>query len=169
MIRSQFETEEDVKAILQSVATAAEAAQESLRSLSEAGEAIRLLEAIKFEKIGRHPLESDRTLNLIEQVNQTFTCLVTARALEYLFRHHPDSAPFRINAGTASGPDIESVDASIAAEVFAATHPGSNQKLKKDMAKVRASGAPIQYVFFYCPGNHFEQDRDGVRVVPLEL
>ena len=36
-----------------------------------------------------NPLDPTRPLNLIEQVNQTFTALVSVRAVEYLFRSSP--------------------------------------------------------------------------------
>lgn len=141
----------------------------AVRTVAASRDALGLLEAIKFERLGRHPLNAAKELNLIEQVNQTFTCLVTARALVYLFRRHPEAAPFRISPGEESGSDISSADGSVAAEVFAATHPGSNRKLAKDVAKVRATGAVHRYVFFYCPGSHVEREIDAVKVVPLDL
>ena len=47
---------------------------------------LRLFYAMRFEEIGRHPLE-ERKLNLIEQINQTFTYLVSFRSLRFLFEH----------------------------------------------------------------------------------
>ena len=108
-------------------------------------------------------------LNLIEQVNQTFTALVSVRAVEYLFDHHPGACPFRVNLGTAPGSDIESLDRSVVAEVFAATSPSSNQKKKKDIAKAAAVPAKHRYVFFHCPGNHNRETVGEVTVVPLPL
>jgi len=44
--------------------------------------------------------------------------------------------------GTSSGRDIESGAPDMAAaEVFSATHPNSNQKLKKDLARLSADPA----------------------------
>jgi hypothetical protein len=40
----------------------------------------------------------------------------------------------------------------VAAEVFSATHPNSNQKLKKDLARLSADPARHRYVFFAAPG-----------------
>ena len=169
MQRREFATVDEVKILFTSLKTAAEAAQSAVRTLVSTSSALEVLEAIKFQRIGRDPLDTNRELNLIEQVNQTFTCLVTVRALEYLFWAHPESAPFRINPATAPGSDICSEDGAIAAECFAATHPGSNQKLKKDTAKVRDTTAVHRYVFFYCPGDHEAQELDGVKVIPLGL
>jgi hypothetical protein len=38
-------------------------------------------------------------------------------ALRYLIAHHPDRAQFVVHLGTAAGPDIESFDRAIVAEV----------------------------------------------------
>jgi hypothetical protein len=53
----------------------------------------------------------------------------------------------------AGGRDIESVAPDcVAAEVFSATRPTSNQKLKKDIARLSADPARHRYVFFASPG-----------------
>jgi len=56
---------------------------------------------------------------------------------------------------TAKGYDIWAIDVSVAAEVFAATSPGSNRKLRKDLEAVLENKEPFQldpprhrYVFF---------------------
>lgn len=126
----------------------------ALRTLLATANGIEFLAQLKFYKAGRDPL-SARPLNLIEQVNQTFTYLASCDALRYLLAHHADRAPFAIHLGTAAGADIESTDRSIVAEVFAATHPGSNQKLMKDLRKLRAcTSAAHRYLFYSCPGEH---------------
>lgn len=159
----------DAKHLEDEIRRAAQRALAAIRRLVEQNDALHLLEAVKFHKIGRDPMESTRRLNLIEQVNQTFTALVSVRAVEYLFDHHSESAPFLLNLGTAPGPDIASRDGLVAAEVFAATHAGSNQKLNRDIAKVRQSSAKHRYVFFHCPGDHAHREVDGVHIVALDL
>jgi hypothetical protein len=70
-----------------------------------------------------------------------------------LIELHPDAGGFRLALGTSSGRDIESVVPDmVAAEVFSATHPNSNQKLKKDLARLSADPARHRYVFFAAPG-----------------
>jgi len=92
-------------------------------------------------------------LNVVEQLNQTFTILVTLRAIERLIELHPEAAGFRLALGTSSGRDIESVKPDlVAAEVFSATRPTSNQKLKKDIARLSSDAARHRYVFFAAPG-----------------
>jgi hypothetical protein len=60
-----------------------------------------------------------------------------------------------VNLGTAAGFDLESVEGGVmAAEVFAATNPRSNDKLRKDLARLAEKAADYKhrYVFFSCPG-----------------
>jgi len=119
---------------------------------------MQVLWSMKFQSIGFDPIDGASSLNLIEQLNQSFTYLATIRALQVLFSRHPDLAPFKVNLGTASGSDIESsMGGGLAAEVFAAVTPSNNQKLKKDIAKLGATGSRHRYVFFMSPG--YEQGR----------
>lgn len=116
------------------------------------GEPIELLKALRFEMVGYDPLTGD-PLNVVEQLNQTFTILVTLRAIERLIELHPEAGGFRLALGTSSGRDIESVlPGQVAAEVFSATRPTSNKKLKKDIARLSGDPAQYRYVFFAAPG-----------------
>ena len=111
-----------------------------------------LLKALRFELVGHDPLTGER-LNLVEQLNQTFTILVTLRAIERLIELHPEAGGFRLALGTSSGRDIESVAPNcVAAEVFSATRSNSNQKLKKDTARLVTDPSAHRYVFFTSPG-----------------
>ena len=108
---------------------------------------------MKFEPLGFDPIDGTSRLNLIEQINQSFTYLTSALAVKQLFSLHHELAPFTLNLGTAAGSDIESLRyPGLAAEVFAATSPSSNQKLKKDIEKVGRADAKYKYVFFMSPG-----------------
>jgi hypothetical protein len=110
------------------------------------------LKSLRFELKGFDPLTGE-PLNLVEQLNQTFTILVALRATERLIEMHPEAGGFRLALGTSSGRDIESVKPNfVAAEVFSATHPRSNQKLKKDIARLKTDRAQYRYVFFAAPG-----------------
>ena len=110
-----------------------------------------LFSKMKFGGVGFDPLDSKRSLNIIEQINQSFTYLASFYALEVLFTEYAGLAPFKLNLGTAPGSDIESECGALAAEVFAAVAPTSNQKLKKDINKVLATDAKLKFVFFICP------------------
>jgi hypothetical protein len=116
------------------------------------GDPMALLTALRFETCGHDPLTGE-PLNVVEQLNQTFTILVTLRAIERLLELHPEAGGFRLALGTSSGRDIESVVPDVvAAEVFSATSPTSNQKLKKDIARLKLDRARHRYVFFASPG-----------------
>ena len=131
-----------------------------------------LFSKMKFGGIGFDPLDSDRALNIIEQINQSFTYLASFYALEILFTEYSELAPFRLNLGTAPGSDIESECGELAAEVFAAVAPTSNQKLKKDINKVIKTDARLKFVFFMCPnfelGRQAKLERDSVIVWALK-
>jgi hypothetical protein len=139
--------------------------------LCSANDSLAVFSKIKFGGVGCDPLNAKRQLNLIEQVNQSFTYLASFSGAAMLFENHADIAPFKLNLGTVAGSDIESLSGELAAEVFASVTPGNNQKLKKDIDKVAATSAAIKYSFFMCPG--FEPgrqpalERDGVRVWSL--
>ena len=78
-----------------------------------------LLRRLRFETVGHDPL-TGKPLNVVEQLNQTFTLLVFLRAVEKLIELHPEAASgFRLALGTSSGWDIESIEPDlVAAEVF---------------------------------------------------
>lgn len=131
-----------------------------------------LFSKMKFGGIGFDPLDSNRKLNIIEQINQSFTYLASFYALEVLFTEYPKLAPFKLNLGTAPGSDIESECGELAAEVFAAVAPTSNQKLKKDINKVLETESKLKFVFFMCPnfelGRQSKLERDNVIVWALK-
>ena len=131
-----------------------------------------LFSKMKFGGIGFDPLDSKRELNIVEQINQSFTYLASFYALEILFTEYSELAPFRLNLGTAPGSDIESECGELAAEVFAAVAPTSNQKLKKDINKVLETDAKLKLVFFMCPnfelGRQAKLERDSVIVWALK-
>lgn len=151
-------TEKDVHLLVDTVTRSAERAIEQVAKVSAGAKGLQVLWSMKFSPIGCDPLDADSPLNLIEQLNQTFTYLATAKALKLLFELHPERAPFTVNLGTSSGSDIES-EQSLAAEVFAAVNTSNNRKLAKDLAKVGQTPAELKFVFFMCPG--YEQGRQN--------
>jgi hypothetical protein len=143
---------EDVDALVEAVTLSAERALSELAKSFAANHGLQALWAMKFQPVGRDPLNSELPLNLIEQVNQTFTYLASAKAVKLLLGLHPELAPFTLNLGTSPGSDIESSCGRLAAEVFAAVNTSNNQKLVRDRARVSQVNAEIKYVFFMCPG-----------------
>lgn len=162
-----FATITEVEALEAAVRLAADKALRQIEAAA-AGSLARLWE-LKATPSGYDPLNPVRPLNFIEQINQSFTYLATAKALRYLLEHYPGFGPFKANLGTASGSDIEARDpVDLAAEVFAATSPASNGKLRRDIEKVSATPARHRFAFLMCPGiaegRRVNQERNGVIV-----
>lgn len=141
----------ELDALEESIVTAARATAERLATDLSQPNALVAMARLKFTSSGCDPLDLQRSLNFVEQLNQSFTYLATIEAARWLFERHQEHAPFILNLGTSPGADIASADCAVAAEVFAATHPDSNNKLRKDMAKVRSTNAVRRYVFYLSP------------------
>ena len=144
--------------------------------IASESDGIAVLHKMKFTEMAWHPVD-DRPLNLIEQLNQTWTYLVTLKALPFLFERHADAGGFRLNLGTLGGTDIESVvPYVVAAEVFAAVRPSNNRKLAKDLKKLalECPDAKARYVFFGAPRFRHERQHkletvDGIEVWAIDV
>ena len=133
------------------VRQAARTTREKLKKLSD--DPLDALHTLRFDRYAHHPWE-DRELNLIEQLNQTFTALTSLAAVRRLMKMEwfPRSGGLRLNLGAAPGRDIEGICQGIVeAEVFAAVNPKNNGKLKKDIDRMKNARAENLYVFFYAP------------------
>jgi hypothetical protein len=123
-----------------------------LLELTSTNDAMGLLKKMKFDEEGCDPFNEMRCLNLVEQINQTFTYLASLNAAKELFDWWPGDAPFVLNLGTHGGPDIISENGEVIAEVFAAVDPNNNKKLMKDAKRVHNDKkAAHKYVFYTCP------------------
>lgn len=162
--------EVDADSWIRDVTLSATRCLEGLSELASNDDALATFWRMKVEAVGFDPLSTDRPLNLIEQLNQTFTYIASFRAAKLLFAIHKDIGPLKLNLGTAGGSDIHSEkEGFLAAEVFAAVNTSNNQKLAKDVEKVSKTTAQFKYVFFMCPNiNEGEQTErakgTGVRV-----
>jgi len=122
---------------------------------------------LKFEKIGYDPLGSGfREENLIEQINQTFTSIVTFLALKYLMEKFGEEI-YEVNCQNASGIDILNKSKRIIAEVFSAVDARNNNKLKKDIEKISKIESENKYVFYYSheDSNRKESKIDEINVI----
>jgi len=105
----------------------------------ERGDPLNLLRKMKFEQIGRHPVE-DRSLNLIEQVNQTWTYAVALAAASKLIELHPDAGGFYVAPGAHMSIPLDIMsrrEGLVGAETFAAVDPRNNRKLVRDIKKMK--------------------------------
>ena len=146
----QVHSVEEILVLQERVRFAARRTLEKFAVLSN--DPMEALHRLRFEEFGYHPLE-DRKLNFIEQLNQTFTILVSLAAARMLLGWFPQAGGLRLNLGITPGRDIESVhEGFVEAEVFAAVRRQNNDKLGKDINKMTKSHAKNCYVFFYIPG-----------------
>ena len=141
---------------------------------------LTFLRRIKFEKKGLHPITGHR-LNLIEQINQTWTYAVALKATEQLFGMHPDADGFTLAPGAIASQELDIMSRNpglVAAETFAATTPDSNRKLLRDLTKLSALGDRFthRYVFFAAPTHPEYSEIDkyrrkfpGIRVYSVQL
>ena len=143
---------DDIEELRQRVRNAAVRTRLELATiLADLMEAVHTL---KFCAYGFDPLVEAKRLNLIEQLNQTFTNMATLAAAQRLLKRFPECREhgLRLRLGTSRGRDIESIDSNLVeAEVFAAVRPSNNGKLTKDINRLAGSTADNRFVFFHCP------------------
>jgi hypothetical protein len=146
-------TVDDIKPLFELVRSAANRTARELAKVTKSKpDGIDLLRRMKFTEMAWHPLDDKKRLNIVEQINQTWTILVSLKALPLLFEWHGKEARgFRLNLGTAAGTDILSLEPDVvAAETFAAVRTSSNSKLTKDLQRLEENcpKAKARYVFF---------------------
>jgi hypothetical protein len=126
--------------------------------------------------VGFHPVE-DRPLNLVEQINQTWTFAVALAAARQLLVLHPDAGGFHLAPGAHASLALDimsEVEGLVGAESFAAVDPRNNDKLKDDLTKLALRSETHRYVFFMSPkfpGNerHAQFERDGIQVWSVDV
>lgn len=155
MPRITVHNREDIRRLQEEVRKQAKRTRNELGKLNPEG--MEALYAIKFGDLGYHP-SCDERWDFIEQLNQSFTIMVSLAAAEKLLDWFPCCDELRLNLGPTSGRDIESVPPNVVeAEVFAAKHPRNANKLSRDIRKLRTSNAANQYVFFFAPSHQAGQ------------
>jgi len=143
---------------------------------SHRGEALDLLRQMKFEPVGFHPVEG-HALNLVEQINQTWTYAVALAATRQLLGLHPDAGGYRLAPGAHASEELDimsEAEGLVGAETFAAVHPKNNQKLRLDLDKMAIRTEQHRFVFFLSPkfpGNtrRVQFERSGVQVWSVDV
>lgn len=135
------------------------------------GDPLDMLEKMKFEPIGFHPI-AGHALNLVEQINQTWTFAVAIAAARQLLELHPDAGGYRLAPGAHASQALDimsEIPDLVGAETFATVHPSNNGKLQKDLAKLAGRPEQYRYVFFMSPKfpgavRYPKFEREGVQV-----
>lgn len=117
------------------------------------GAPLQLIKHMKFDTVGFHPISGD-ALNVIEQVNQTWTYAAALLATRQLLALHPEAAPYQLAPGAHASQDLDIMSSTpglVGAETFAAVKPTNNRKLAQDHAKLLNRPELHRYVFFMSP------------------
>ena len=120
---------------------------------AQTGDPLDFLRRMKFEAIGFHPIEG-HALNLIEQINQTWTYAVALSAARRLLELHPEAGGYRLAPGAHAAIELDIMSETaglVGAETFAAVDPKNNGKLEQDLRKLAARTERHRYVFFMSP------------------
>ncbi|MBB4183914.1 hypothetical protein GGE07_000527 [Sinorhizobium terangae] len=139
---------EDVDLLLARVTASATQVRQWINAFT--GEPLEFLRRLKFEAVGYHPI-GHHPLNIIEQVNQTWTYATALLAARQLFALHPEAGGYHLAPGAhASQPlDIMSeVEGLVGAETFAAVTPRNNhcQRLIEVDEPSRGPSVRVLYV-----------------------
>ncbi len=143
---------------------------------AQTGDPLDMLRRMKFDPVGFHPVEG-RPLNLVEQINQTWTYAVAVAAARQLLLLHPDAGSFHLAPGAHMARELDimsEVPGLVGAETFAAVHPRSNNKLSLDLMKLAARSETHRYVFFLSPpfpgtARRPSLERGGVQVWSVDV
>jgi hypothetical protein len=151
--------------ILCSVKTAAA----TLKNLLESVDSVGVFAKLKFTEVGIDPIDVSRPLNLVEQLNQTFTYLASVAGARWIASRYPESLPLLLNLGTSPGFDIQSGCGKFIAETFAVTHPNSNDKLRKDVSRLEENtSAEHRFVFYLSPVEARQLGTTNVTIVRID-
>lgn len=167
-------TTADADRLMNLVRASAARAQRQIAALT--GDPLDMLRRMKFDQIGYHPIE-DRPLNLVEQINQTWSMTVAIEAAKKLLELHPEASGFRLAPGAHASLELDIMSVApglVGAETFAAVHPRNNGKIQADLLKLVARPERFRYVFFLSPAfprteRQLRFEVPGVEVWSLEV
>jgi len=174
MTSTHIQTVDDADRLLDTIRASAKRAHDWIAAQS--GDPLEMLKHMKFQAVGFHPVE-DRALNVVEQINQTWTYFVAASAAKHLLELHPDVGGFHLAPGAHASLELDIMShtpGEVGAETFAAVDPRNNRKLHQDLQKMAVRPERYRYVFFMSPlfpaaGRQTKLERDGVEVWSLEF
>ena len=142
----------------------------------QTGDPIDFLRRMKFDRVGFHPIEG-HALNMVEQINQTWTYAVALAAARQLLELHPNAGGYHLAPGAHASRALDimsETDLMVGAETFAAVDPANNRKLALDLVKMAARPEQHRYIFFMSPKfpgaqRHPRFERDRVQVWSVDV
>ena len=169
-------TVDDADTLMGTIRAAAAQVHDWIAETATIGNPMAMLKHMKFDRVGFHPIEG-HALNMVEQINQTWTYAVAIAAARQLLLLHPEAGGFRLAPGAHFSQPLDimsEVAGLVGAETFAAVHPRNNRKLDHDLTKLAGRSETHRYVFFmspHCPGNERQPqfERNGVQVWSVDV
>jgi hypothetical protein len=149
--RMSVRTSADVERYLVRIIASTRRAQERIAALDISS--LELFRLMKFGSVGFHPID-EREINLVEQINQTWSYIAALAAARLLLSLHEDAGGFELAPGAHAALDLDIMSGKrglVGAEVFAAVTPNNNRKLKGDLDKLAKRDEVHRYVFFLSP------------------
>lgn len=144
-------TPADVDRYLARIMDSTRRAQERIAALDI--NSLELFRLMKFGAVGFHPID-EREINLVEQINQTWSYIAALAAARQLLARHEEAGGFLLAPGAHAALDLDIMSEKkglVGAEVFAAVTPKNNGKLKSDLEKLAKRDEVYRYVFFLSP------------------
>jgi hypothetical protein len=143
---------------------------------AQTGDPLDFLRCMKFEKVGFHPVEG-HALNVVEQINQTWTYVVALAAAQHLLELHPEAGGYLLAPGAKAVLELDIMSKApglVGAETFATVHERNNKKLKDDMDKLAGRSEHHRYLFFMSPRfpgfKRLPQwERNGIQVWSIDV
>ncbi|MGF0038202.1 hypothetical protein [Victivallis vadensis] len=150
------------------------ALERNFSTIKSKEEAIELFSMMKFNREAILPYGGndgeELPTNFMEFINQLYTTAISYKAVEWLNEEYKGSiTEFSLCLGESNGRDLTVFlkdNTHVIAEVFAVTHPDSNQKLKHDLLALSAGQSEhgvnsIRYAFFALPEEKFKCFDEG--------
>ncbi|MBV9482820.1 MAG: hypothetical protein JO249_19060 [Acidobacteria bacterium] len=125
---------------------------------------------MKFGSVGFHPID-EREINLVEQINQTWSYIAALAAARLLLSMHEDAGGFELAPGAHAALDLDIMSGRrgvVGAEVFAAVTPDNNRKLRRDLDKLSKRNEVHRYVFFLSPRYPKNEHQSRLDPVPQD-
>lgn len=132
-------TREDLFQLKLQVKESMKLATDEIRKIKDS---VSLFKEMKFGGCGYTPLGPDHQ-NIMEQINQSFTILMSCYAAE---KHFPEATGFKFAFAAAGGRDMivygQAGEVVAEVEIFTAVRAGNNRKLRRDVNRLHEAEIP---------------------------
>jgi hypothetical protein len=140
------------------------------------GNPLDLLRRMKFETAGFQPIQG-HPLNLVEQIDQTWTYVVALAAGRHLLEMRPEAGDYVLAPAAHAAVELDIMSEApglIGADTFAAVDPSNSKKLETGLPKLAVRTEQHRYSFLMSPGfpgfKRLRQwERNGIQVWSVDV